>query len=436
MDRGGDFSALYAYDVEVEMTSYKNKKVTVVGLARSGSAAVKLLKNLGADVSITEKNKTLQIEQAIGELKKIDVKFEVGTHTRSFIEGRDLLIASPGVRFDAEPLRWAKEAGIEIISEIELASSVCPATIIAITGTNGKTTTTALTGEVLKAAGACVYVLGNIGTPFSQYVLSMGPKDFVSLEVSSFQLEAIKHFHPKVAVILNVTPDHLDRYKDVDEYFLAKKRIYMNQSKKDWLILNYGNERLRKIPFKAKSKVIFFNKDKSEGNFNQNQLAVLAVAKALKIERNICLDVFKDFKGVEHRMEFVRDLGGINFINDSKATNIDSTVWALENIDRPAVLIAGGRDKGSNFGSIIPLVREKVKFAVLVGESSERIARAWQGILPMEQVKTFSEAVALAYQHARTGDCVLFSPMCKSFDMFTDYEHRGRTFKELVNRLD
>lgn len=436
MDHSGDLSALYAYDVEVEMTSYKNKKVTVVGMARSGMAAARLLKELGADVWVTEKNKTPQIERAAGELKKIDVKCETGEHTRSFVQGRDLLIASPGVRFDAEPLRWAMETGIEIISEIELASSVCPATIIAITGTNGKTTTTALTGEVLKAAGACVYVLGNIGTPFSQHVLSMVPGDFVSLEVSSFQLESIRHFHPKVAVILNVTPDHLDRYKDVEEYFLAKKRVTMNQGKEDWLILNYGDELLRKLSLKARSKVLFFNKDKSEGDFNQNQLAVLAVAKALKVPRKICLGVFKDFKGVEHRMEFVRGLKGINFINDSKATNIDSTVWALKNIDRPAVLIAGGRDKGSDFGSIIPLVREKVHFAVLVGESSERISRAWQGVLPVEQVKTFGEAVALAYQRARSGDCVLFSPMCKSFDMFTDYEHRGRTFKELVNRLD
>lgn len=405
-------------------------------MARSGMAAARLLRELGAQVSVTEKDRTPPLENLAQELKKEGIQVETGGHTRSFVEGRTLLIVSPGVRPDAQPLVWAHGLGIEVLSEIELASSVCQVPIIAITGTNGKTTTTTLVGEVIKASGAHAYVLGNIGMPFSKYVLSMRQGDFVCLEISSFQLETIKRFHPKIAVILNVTPDHLDRYKNVEEYFLAKRRIYTNQGKEDWLILNYGDEALRKTAIEVKSKVLFFNKDQSEGDFNQNQLAVLAVAKALGIDRKICLDVFKNFKGVEHRMEFVRDLKGIEFINDSKATNIDSTIWALKNIKRPAVLIVGGREKGSDFGSIVPLVKEKVKFAVLVGESSEKIAKAWQGALSYEQAKTFAEAVALAYRHARPGECVLFSPMCKSFDMFTDYEHRGRVFKELVNRLE
>jgi len=417
------------------MTSYKNKKVTVVGLARSGLAAARLLKTLGATVRVTEKNQSPALLQTAEALKKEGIFAEVGQHSRSFIEGCDLVVLSPGVKSDAEPCCWAKDLRVEIISEIELAASVCPAPIIAITGTNGKTTTTTLVGEIIKAFGRKCFVLGNIGQPFSQYVLSIKPEDFVSLEVSSFQLEAIKQFHPKVAVLLNLTPDHLDRYKNMEEYLAAKKRIFMNQDENDWLILNHKDEALLKIVPEAKSRVLFFNKTAAHGDFNPNQLAVLAVAQALRIDREIVLEVFKNFKGVEHRMEFVREFNGIEFVNDSKATNIDSTIWALTNIRKPAILIAGGRDKGSDFASIASLIKEKIEHVVLVGEAAERIEKAWHGVVPMTIVQTFPEAVQLAAKKASCGKMVLFSPMCKSFDMFTDYEHRGRTFKELVNQL-
>lgn len=407
----------------------------MVGLARSGKAVVRLLKTLGAYVSLTEKNNTPQLEASAAELKKEGIEVELGGHSRSFIEGKDLVVISPGVRLDAEPVVWARELGIEVASEIEIASSVCPAPIIAITGTNGKTTVTTLVGEILKASGRRAHVLGNIGIPFSSLVLNIQKDDWVSLEISSFQLETIKNFKPKVAVITNLTSDHLDRYQDIGQYLEAKKRITMNQTKEDWLILNYADEALRKIACESRAQILFFNQEKSEGDFNQNQNAVLAVASALGIDRNVCLEVFKNFKGVEHRMEFVRELKGIEFINDSKATNIDSTIWALKNIKKPAVLIAGGRDKGSDFSSIKSLVKEKITRVVLAGESSDRIALAWKDILPIDKVKTFEEAVQRAYLQANSGEIVLFSPMCKSFDMFTDYEHRGRVFKELVNKL-
>ncbi|MFH0941329.1 MAG: UDP-N-acetylmuramoyl-L-alanine--D-glutamate ligase [Candidatus Omnitrophota bacterium] len=417
------------------MKSYKNLKVTVVGLARSGMAAARLLKESGALVSLTEKNNTPVLEKLAVQLKAEGIGVELGSHSRSFVEGRDFIVISPGVRPDADPVKWARESGIEVISEIELAFSFCQAPVIAITGTNGKTTTATLIGEVVKAAGVKAHVLGNIGTPFSSAVLSIRKEDIVSLEVSSFQLEAIKDFRPKIAVILNLTPDHLDRYKTVAEYLDAKKRIYMNQDKDDFLILNYGDNALRKTAAEAKSKVVFFNKEEWEKDFDQNQMSVLAVAEALGIKRSVCLEVFKKFKGVEHRMEFVRELRGVEFINDSKATNIDSTVWALKNIRKPAVLIAGGRDKGSDFASIKDLVKNKVREVVLAGEASGRIAAAWDGVVPICRVKTFPEAVKAAYQKARPGEMVLFSPMCKSFDMFTDYEHRGRVFKEIVGKL-
>ncbi|MFB3919068.1 MAG: Mur ligase family protein [Candidatus Velamenicoccus archaeovorus] len=417
------------------MISYQDKKVTVVGLARSGLAAARLLKKLGADVTVTEAKRSEQYECLARELGEEGVAVELGGHSRAAVAGRDLLVLSPGARLDALPVVWAGEEHIEIVSELELAASVCPATIIAITGTNGKTTTTTLVGEVLKAAGRRAFVLGNIGMPFSAKVLEMKKEDYVSLEVSSFQLETIHAFHPRVAVILNLTPDHLDRYRDVADYLEAKKRVYMNQDRADWLILNETDAALRALAAEAPARVLFFGKNAQDAEFDQNQQAVLAVAAALGLDRRACLEVFKNFKGVEHRIEFVRVLDGVEYLNDSKATNIDSTVWALRNIKKPVVLIAGGRDKGSDFASIGELVRQKVKFVVLTGEASDRIAAAWHDVVPLEQVTTFEQAVRRARQHARTGDCVLFSPMCKSFDMFTDYEHRGRTFKEIVGRL-
>ncbi|HAJ56930.1 MAG TPA: UDP-N-acetylmuramoyl-L-alanine--D-glutamate ligase [Candidatus Omnitrophica bacterium] len=414
---------------------YKNKKVTVVGLARSGIAAAHLLKSLGAQVSVTEKNASPALEDTAAGLRAEGIAVELGGHSPDFMEGCGLVVISPGVRLDSEPVIWAKGHGIDCIGEIELAAEFCPAPVIAITGTNGKTTTTTLVGEVIKAGGKMAHVAGNIGMPFSSIVSGVHKEDLVSLEVSSFQLEAIKDFHPKISVILNLTPDHLDRYGSMEEYLAAKKRIFLNQGPDDHLVLNYGDEALRNIAEESPAKVVFFNKDASEEGFDQNQMAVLAVAGILGISRQACLEVFRGFKGVEHRMEFVRGLKGIEFINDSKATNIDSTIWALNNIKKPAVLIAGGRDKGSDFFSLARLVKQKIRYAVLVGEASERIAAAWEGILPVERVRTFPEAVQAAYRSAKAGEIVLFSPMCKSFDMFTDYEHRGRTFKELVNQL-
>ncbi|MFA5038473.1 MAG: Mur ligase family protein [Candidatus Omnitrophota bacterium] len=418
------------------MMSYKNKKVTVVGLARSGVAASRLLCSLGARVFVTEEKSSPELVKLSRDLKKEGMGVELAGHTRDCVEGCDVMVLSPGVRPDSAPVAWAGQAGIPVISEIELAWSVCRATVIAVSGTNGKTTTTTLIAEILKSAGRTCYALGNIGTPFSSKVVEMKEGDYVSLEVSSFQLEFIRSFKPRVALILNMTPDHLDRYKSVEEYLNAKKRIFMNQTKDDWLILNETDEALKKAAGQARSRVLFFGKAGVEdAGMNQNQQAVLAAARALDVERKTVLSVFRDFKGVEHRLEFVRDLNGVTFINDSKATNIDSTVWALNNMKKPVILIAGGRDKGSDFSSIVQLIGQKVKFAVLVGEAASRIALAWKGAVPFETVSSFPEAVRLARTQAESGDCVLFSPMCKSFDMFTDYEHRGRTFKEIVAGL-
>lgn len=417
------------------MSLFQGKKITVIGLGRSGLSAAKLLREKGACVSVSDGGNTCRYKSASEELKSLGIDVELGCHNRCFIEGRDMIVVSPGVGPNALPCLWAQELGVEIISEIELGFLCCPATIIAITGTNGKTTTTTLVFEVLRASGKRAYCAGNIGTPFTQEVLVMKQGDYVSLEVSSFQLEKIRKFRPKVSVILNVTPDHMDRYASMEEYCAAKKRICLNQDVGDWLVMNGQDAILKKMAQDVRAQVLFFGCSEHQGKFNQNQLAVLAVAKVLGIQEDVVLSVFKAFKGVEHRMEYVGQLGGVEFINDSKATNIDSTIWALNNIRKPAVLIAGGRDKGSDFFSLRELVRQKVKSVVLVGEASEEIYLAWKEILPCQKAGKFEEAVELAYQSAKTGECVLLSPMCKSFDMFVDYEHRGRVFKDIVNQL-
>ncbi len=417
------------------MISHKNKKITVVGLARSGESVARLLSDNGASVSITEKNNSRELKDKAAELRSKGIESELGGHTSSFIEGRDMVVISPGVRLDSDPVLWAKTYGIDVVSEIEIAYELCPAPVIAITGTNGKTTTTTLVGEIIKASGKRAHVVGNIGVSFSSAVPAIKKDDVVVLEVSSFQLEAIKNFRPRVAVILNITPDHMDRYGSLQEYIDAKKRIFANQGRGDFLVLNYGDEFLRNIAPESGPSIIFFNRDNKDCGLNQNQMAAMAVAEVLGIKRDVCIGVFDNFKGVEHRMEFVRVINGIEFVNDSKATNIDSTVWALKNIKKPAVLIAGGRDKGSDFTSIRELVREKIREVVLVGEAADKIASAWQGLLPLQKSETFSEAVESAYHKAKSGEIVLLSPMCKSFDMFSDYEHRGRTFKDIVSRL-
>jgi len=417
------------------MRSYRGKRVTVIGCARSGAAAALLLERLGARVFVTEAATSAAIEERFAALAADGIEGEMGGHTERALEAADLAVLSPGVPLDAAPVRWALRRGIDVISEIELAASVCPAPIIAVSGTNGKTTTTTLIGLVLRARGRRAHILGNIGVPFSLCADEIRPEDYVCLEVSSFQLEAIRTFRPRVAVILNITPDHLDRYPDMEAYVEAKKRITMNQGPEDWLVLNHADPRLRALAGATRAAVAFFNEGPQEARFNENQMAVLAVARCLGIPPETCEQVFADFKGVEHRLEFVRTVNGVDFINDSKATNIESTVWALQNTARPAVLIAGGRDKGSDFSRLIPLVRGKVKAVVVVGEAAERIAAAWEGVMPIQRAASFEEAVSAAFRQARSGDCVLFSPMCKSFDMFTDYEHRGRTFKDLVAQL-
>lgn len=403
-----------------------------MGLARSGLACANLLYDSGADVSITD-NKDNQITRFnASSLKSNKIKVELGRHSQEFIEERDLVIISPGVANNAPPVVLADKLKIPVISEIEAAFILCPAKIIAVTGSNGKTTVTTLIGRLLESQGEKAFICGNIGNPFSAQVSNMRQRDYVSLEVSSFQLERIKRFKPKISLILNFSRNHLDRHKDMEEYLQAKKRIFMNQDEDDYLIINHDQPVLRQLSGQVRARVIYF--EKSHGS-NPNQAAVLAVASVLGIEKDKVFKIFEDFEGLEHRMEFVRRLNEVSFVNDSKATTAESAIWALENIKAPVILIAGGRDKGIDYSVVLAAAKSKVRRAILIGEAKERIGLAFKGTLATEEVRTLEQAVHRAFERANAGDCVLLSPMCSSYDMFSSYEERGEAFKRIVNNL-
>jgi UDP-N-acetylmuramoylalanine--D-glutamate ligase len=412
--------------------NYKNKKVIIVGLGRSGLACANLLYDLGADVSVTDNSDTELTHANALRLKSKQIKVELGRHTQEFIRDKDLMIISPGVRSDALAVTWAENFKIPIISEIEIASDLCPATVIAVTGSNGKTTVTTLIGNMLKAKGKKVFICGNIGNPFSGEVEKIKDGDFVSLEVSSFQLEWVYKFKPKISVILNFATNHLDRYKNIQQYLEAKKRIFMNQDRTDYLVLNNEDPVVRELAKETAAHILYFSQTK---DINPNQAALLTVGTILGINKEIICKVLKEFKGIEHRMEYVAEINNVKFVNDSKATTVDSTIWALKNISRPVVLIAGGRDKGLDYSIILGLGRKKIREIILIGEAREKIKSVFKGLLPIEEAVSLEEAVRIAYFKARPGDCVLLSPMCSSFDMFSNYEERGRCFKRVVYDL-
>ncbi len=412
---------------------FKKKRVTVVGLARSGFACANLLYDLGVNVSVTDNQDNDSTRAYALKLKEKKIMIELGRHSQEFIKDKDLLVVSPGIPDAALPLVWAGQFKMPVISEIELGWILCPATVIAVTGSNGKTTVTSLIGKILEAKGKRVFVCGNIGNPFSGEIHKMKKSDFVSLEVSSFQLERIRGFKPKISVILNFSCNHLDRYSDMEEYLNAKKRIFMNQDKNDYLVLNSQDPIVKRLAKETKARVVYFSQTQ---NLNPNQSAVLTVGSILGIDRGLSLKVFREFKGIEHRLEYVREINNVTFINDSKSTTVDSTIWALKNIAQPVILIAGGRDKGVDYSIILDLLRRKVKGAILIGEAKGKIKDIFRGSIPIDEALTLEEAVSVAFSKAKPGDCLLFSPMCSSFDMFSNYEERGNIFKKAVYNLN
>jgi UDP-N-acetylmuramoylalanine--D-glutamate ligase len=444
----------------------KNKKVLVVGMGRSGFSSAHFLLKHGATVTATDIQEEKNLMASADKLRQAGVKLECGEHKINSFITSDLIILSPGVPKEITPLRRAQEMGIPVISEIELAYRFCKSKIIAVTGSNGKTTTVSLLGDMLQHAGFKAAVAGNIGNPFIDLV-DRKRIDYFVVELSSFQLETIELFRPYISVLLNVTPDHMDRYSGFNAYAEAKKRIFLNQKEGDIAILNADDivchEIIQELPFK---KVLFSRKrELNEGIFLRNQkivsrlndeeqeiipikeinlqgvhnieniMAAVAVGLLCNADIERLRETFRYFAGLEHRLEEVTTIQGVTFYNDSKATNIDSVSKALESFDRPLILLMGGRDKGGDFASLGSLIKEKVKLLLLVGEASGKIASSLAGIVPIRCLKTYSEAIETGFKHAKPKDIFLFSPGCTSFDMFTNFEERGKYFKKQVINL-
>jgi UDP-N-acetylmuramoylalanine--D-glutamate ligase len=415
----------------------RGKIVTIIGAARSGIAAANLVLKLGGRPKISDTKPLAELEEALSGLKdrgRVDI--ESGKHTKEFVCASDLVVASPGVRYDAEPLQWARAAGIPVWGEIEFAWRYCRKPVIAVTGSNGKTTTVTLIAKVLEAGGKKARLCGNVGMPFAQFALSKDVDYFV-VEISSFQLELTETFRPHIAMILNFSQNHLDRHADMQEYFDAKKRIFGNQTAEDFAVLNARDELVRSLAGEVRSQVRFFNQDGETRN--PDHLAVLEVVRIVGIPDAVAEKVFATFPGVEHRTERVRVLGGVEYINDSKATTAESGLWALTRIPGPLIMICGGHDKGKiDFSALKSLAKQKVKKMIVLTREEvvrEKLHRAFEGVVPLEDHTDMSAALSSARAQAVSGDKVLLSPMFASFDMFKNFEERGKVFKEIVNKL-
>ena len=424
---------------EDKKSDLKGKKVAIIGFARSGMALAELIFRVKGNVRISDSGEYEKIRPLFETWSLKDkVEKEFGVHTPAFIKKSDLILLSPGVRIDSPVVEWAREEQIPVMGEIEFAWRYCPSPVVAITGTNGKTTVTTLVAKILEEAGRTVCLCGNIGSPLSKHVLDLTRDHTVVLEISSFQLESIIDFRPDIAVLLNFSQNHLDRHKNMEEYFQAKVRIFENQTPKDHALLDGRNPLLQDLARRLKAQVHFFNaleKSKDVLMKNPNFLAALEVGRILGIDDQISLSVIRSFKGVEHRLELVRTWQGVDFINDSKATTPEAGRWALESIQKPIVMITGGKNKNTDFSVLRGLVKDKVRKMFTIGEAKKNIKEVFGDLVDVRMAGSLEDAVAAAQKTAREGDCVVLCPMCASFDMFRDYEQRGRMFKELVNKL-
>jgi UDP-N-acetylmuramoylalanine--D-glutamate ligase len=448
---------------EIELAG---KRVLVVGVARSGIASALFCVEHGARVSATDAEPESKLAEAAAKLRAAGVALELGAHKPELFEQQDLIVLSPGVPADIASLESARSKGIPIWSEIELASRFLRGRLIAITGSNGKTTTTALIAHILKWAGISTVVGGNIGTPLISLIDSTNDSTFTVAEVSSFQLETIEAFRPDIALLLNLTPDHLDRHHSLAEYTRAKLRIFENQRERDTAILNADDpEVAQRVP--AKPGVYWFSRQKHvsagayvrdgqiivrdhgdeeiimrrdeiplRGEHNVENVLAASIATWLAgAEPAAIAEGIRTFPGVEHRIEFVAEVRGVKFYNDSKATNVDATLKAITAFDSPLLVIMGGRDKGSPYTPLRDPLQVHARIAFLIGEAAEKIAVELNGSVPLVRAETLERAVAEAFEQAKPGDTILLAPACSSFDQFENYEDRGRKFKQLVAEL-
>jgi UDP-N-acetylmuramoylalanine--D-glutamate ligase len=445
----------------------RGKRVLVVGLARTGVAAARFCAACGARVTASDARSEAEIGEAAAQLRQVGCALELGGHTTPTFLAQDLIVPSPGVPADLPGLLAARGAGIPIWSEIELASRFLRGKLVAITGSNGKTTTTALVGHILAGAGMRVIVAGNIGMPMISRVDDSDDKTVTVAELSSFQLEWIDSFRPDVVVILNLTPDHLDRHASFESYCRTKLRIFENQTERDVAVLNADDpvlalqspqrtracwfSRTRSLPAGASlsGAQIVFRDERGEtvllrrddiglrGEHNvENVLAAASAAWLIGAPAAAIAAGVRSFPGVEHRIEFVAEIGGVQFFNDSKATNVDATLKAVDAFAGGLFVILGGKDKGSSYAPLIEPLRQRARLVLLIGAAAEKIEAQIGGRVATVRAGTLDRALALAWERARPGDTVLLAPACASFDQFEDYEHRGRVFKQLVHAIE
>jgi UDP-N-acetylmuramoylalanine--D-glutamate ligase len=449
------------------MKKLAGKKISIIGAAESGVGAARLVKKYGGIPFVSDSSHTAKYEETVRIFHNEGIDFEFDGHSEK-VYNCEFIITSPGVPSNSDVLRTAIEKKIKVVSELEFSAGFCKGQILSITGTNGKTTTTSLCSHVFNICGMKTYLAGNIRPAFSEVVPDIKENEFVALETSSFQLDYIYEFKPRIAAILNITPDHLDRYENnLRNYINSKMKVFQNQDRNDYLILNYDDELTPKEISNKKVNLFYFSLTSEVKNgaylidneiiykFNgkrefscsisdlslrgehnyANAMVVIIMAMIFKLNHEKVISALRSFPGVEHRLEFVKDIDGVKYINDSKATNVDSVWYALRSFNQPVFLILGGKDKGNDYNRIKELVAEKVKKIYAIGSSSEKVYNFFHNIVKVEMKISLEDCVSAANKEARRDDIVLLSPACASFDMFDNYEHRGKVFKEAVNSL-
>lgn len=460
------------------MSKYKGKKVLVVGFGLSGVAVAKYMAKQGAKVTVTDLKQKSELTESINGCGDLKIEYELGRHNHKTFHSAELIVVSPGVPPNIKPLEEAREKNIPITGEVELAASALKEPLIAITGTNGKTTTTTLLGEMFKADGKAAFVGGNIGRPLLDYITDGEKADVVIAELSSFQLDLTEKFTPAIAVFTNLEEDHLDRYPDLTTYTQSKKKLLKVCDRNSFVVLNYDDPVVSKFAQENQGKLIWYTKDdpiQMGGSFaenfagvyfnvgskqivakitnkeevydlsqyrlfgehnRENLMAAICAARSMGVNPKAIQTVINTFKGVAHRLEFVRKKDGVFFFNDSKGTNVMSVKRSLSAFSsNPIILIAGGKDKNMDFTPLVDLVKKKCKILILLGEAKEKINRAIGDHAETYLVGTFEEAILLAFQKSRSGDIILLSPGCSSYDMFRNFEERGDYFKKLVAQL-
>jgi UDP-N-acetylmuramoylalanine--D-glutamate ligase len=446
----------------------EGQRVLVLGMGRSGVSVARWLAKEGAQVTVSEAKSEDEVDKAlVNDMQSRGIAVETGGHREQTFLSADLIVPSPGVPLDIGPLQTAKQEGIPVLGEMALALQQVDAPIVAVTGTNGKSTVTALLGAMLEAGGKRVFVGGNIGTPLSDFVAERRQAEVVVLEVSSFQLDTMKSFDPAIGLLLNISPDHLDRYPSYDAYVQSKLRIFKDQGPGHVAILNdddgvlsqfkplgkalvlrYGEKKKKNRQAFAEGKKIIaalpgrpahafsLNRCVLPGKHNrENVMAAVLAGLALEVEAPVIQETVDRFQGLPHRLEWVARIHDVDFYNDSKATNVEAAAKAVSSFDQPVVLIAGGRHKGSDYAPLVQVAKGRVINAVFLGESKHLLAKAFEKVIPFSLADSMGEAVAQAFAAARPQDVVLLAPACSSFDMFSDYAERGIAFREAVRGL-